>query len=124
MRPSELSSNAVSFGDRWHRLVFADFLVSRYDVHGRMHSSGDLNPRLVESQAFSSFGQWLSCRLFCDDILVDQSLLETALSPCYGHSPVFVCCLLSLSVSPSSLYTEGLTEKSLGRALSSYHFGC
>ena len=63
-----------------------------------------------------------SCRLFCDDMLVDQSLLETALSPCYGHSLVSVCPSLSLSASPSSVYTGGLTEKSLGQVLPSYHF--
>ena len=51
-----------------------------------------------------------SGRLFYDDTLVDQSLLETALSPYYGHSLLFVCHSLSSSASHSSVYAEGLTE--------------
>ena len=79
-----------------------------------MHSSGDLYPRLVESQAFSSFGRWLQLSPFfffffatTSLIFVDQSLPETALSPYYGHSLVFICRSLSSSASPSYGYAEG-----------------
>ena len=48
-----------------------------------------------------------SCRLFYNDILVNQSLLETALSPCNGHSLVFVCHSLSSSASSCSVFAEG-----------------
>ena len=49
-----------------------------------------------------------SCRLFCDDIMVDLRLLETVLSPCSGHSLVFICHSLLLSVASSSVFAEGL----------------
>ena len=48
-----------------------------------------------------------SCRLLWDDILLDQSLPETALSPYYGHSLVFVCRSLSPLASPAYVYAEG-----------------
>ena len=34
LRPSESSSNSVSFGHCWRLLVFADLLTPHYDVHG------------------------------------------------------------------------------------------
>ena len=91
--------------------------------HGRIHSSGDLYPQLVGLQAFLLLADGFSCRLLWDDILVDQSLPETALSYYYGHSLVFVCRLLSSLVSPVCVCRR-LTERSLGRALPSYLFGC
>ena len=56
---------------------------------------------------FLLFANGFSCCLFCNGILVDQSLLETALSPCNGHSLFFVCHSLSSSASPSSVFAEG-----------------
>ena len=52
------------FGRCWHRLVFADFLTPLSIVCGRMRSSGDLYPCLVESQTISSYGRWLQLSPF------------------------------------------------------------
>ena len=111
----------VTVGVGWSSLISSRHVAMSMDEYIRLETClhGWLSRRY-----FLLLGDGFSCSLFCDDILVDQSLLETALSPCYGHSLVFVCHSLSSSVSPSSVYTEGLTEKSLGRALPSYHFGC
>ena len=56
---------------------------------------------------FRLLADGFSRHLFCDDVLVGQSLLENELSPCYGHSLVLVCHSLSLLVSPSSVFDEG-----------------
>ena len=122
MRPSESSSNAVSFGHCWRRLVFANFLAPCYDVRGRMHSFGDLYPRLVESLAFSSFGRWLQLlpilrrRLSCPESSGDciVSLLWTF--ACFHLSLAFFVGIAFLCV------CERFTERSLGRVLPSYHF--
>ena len=46
----------VTVGVGWSSLFFS---WPCYDVRGRIHSSRDLYPQLVELQAFSSFNQWL-----------------------------------------------------------------
>ena len=60
------------------------------------------------------------CRLFCD-ILVDQSLLETALSPCYGHLFVFILSFAFI-IGVAFCVCRRLTERSLGWMLPSHHF--
>ena len=86
-----MSFTAVSFGHCWRRLLFAVFL-------SQVMISVDEFIRLVTCirgwwnyRLFLLLADGFSCRLFCNDILVDQSLTETALSPYYGHSLVFVC---------------------------------
>ena len=67
-----------------------------YYIRGRIHSSGVLYPQLVGLQAFLLLADGFSCRLLWVDILVDQGLLETALSSYYGHLLTFfvsVACL-------------------------------
>ena len=100
----------VTVGVGWSSLIFSLHVTMSVDncicLETCIHSWWSRRHFLLLADGFS-------CRLFCDDILVDQSLLETALSPCYGHSLLFVCHSLPSSVSPS-VYTEDLTEKSLG----------
>ena len=64
------------------------------------------------------------CRLLWDDILVDQSLPVTALSPYYGHSLVFVCRSLSSSASPAYVYAEGLLRGRWVECFLVIFFGC
>ena len=105
----------------WSLLASVDlrgFPRPGYYIRGRIRSSGVLYLRLVGLQAFLLLAGGYSCRLLWVDILVDQSLPETALSSYYGHSLAFV-------VSVSCLCVCGrLTERSLGRVLPSYLFGC
>ena len=102
-----MSFTAVSFGHCWRRLVYAVFL-------GQVLISMAEFIRLVTCihgwwsyRLFLLLADGFSGRLLCDDILVDQSLPETALSPYYGHSLVFVFRLLSSSASPAYVYAGG-----------------
>ena len=101
----------------WFSLV----LAPHCDVRGRMCSSGDLSPWLVELQAFFSFDRWLRLSPF----FATTSWL-TWLS---GDSVVslrwtFTCICLSFALIVGFVFfcvCGSLTERSLGRLIPTYH---
>ena len=108
MRPSESSYNSfsilVTVGVGWSSLISLRHITMSVDECVRLetciHGWWSRRHFLILADGFC-------CRLFCDNIMVDLRLLETVLSPCAGHSLVFVCHSLLLSASSFSVFVEG-----------------
>ena len=94
MRPSEsahLSVSLVTVGVFWSLLISSRYITVSVNEYIRLETCihGWYCRRLLANG--------FSCRLFCDGILVDQSLLAPALSPCC------IICLSSFVVSSTRL---------------------